>query len=149
MTTPISQARQVILRVNRRDCCHVRLILYYNLSFLYSLFHLSLSQLLSVNMVAEPLNKKRKLQVNNSVTKQPSFTDVLQQLEAEGDDAGGEQLAQPQEVPKLMNQTPSRRMLHGQDPPFQDLTTPKAQSVSQLTIAFQVELINQHFNRLI
>jgi hypothetical protein len=43
-------------------------------------------------MVAEPLNKKRKLQVNNSVTKQPSFTDVLEQLEAEGDDAGGEQL---------------------------------------------------------
>jgi hypothetical protein len=42
-------------------------------------------------MVAEPLNKKRKLQVNNSVTKQPSFTDVLEQLEAEGDDAGGEQ----------------------------------------------------------
>jgi hypothetical protein len=44
-------------------------------------------------MVAEPLNKKRKLQVSGSVTKQPSFTDVLEQLEAEGDDAGGEQLS--------------------------------------------------------
>jgi len=54
-------------------------------------------------MVAEPLNKKRKLQVNNSVTKQPSFTDVLQQLEAEGDDAGGEQLAGSHNAPKLMN----------------------------------------------
>ena len=71
----------------------MRLILYFNLSFLYNLFNLSLSQHLSVTMVAEPLNKKRKLQVNNSVAKQPSFTDVLQQLEAEGDDAGGEHLA--------------------------------------------------------
>jgi len=49
-------------------------------------------------MVAEPLNKKRKLQVNGSVSKQPSFTDVLQQLEAEGDDAGGEQLTSTREA---------------------------------------------------
>jgi hypothetical protein len=57
-------------------------------------------------MVAEPLNKKRKLQVNNSVTKQPSFTDVLEQLEAEGDDAGGEQLPDIYSISKLMHQTP-------------------------------------------
>ena len=42
-------------------------------------------------MVADPLNKKRKLQVNGngSAAKQPSFTDVLEQLEAEGDDGAG------------------------------------------------------------
>jgi hypothetical protein len=42
-------------------------------------------------MVAEPLNKKRKLQVNGngSAVKQQSFTDVLEQLEAEGDDGSG------------------------------------------------------------
>jgi hypothetical protein len=57
-------------------------------------------------MVAEPLNKKRKLQVNNSVTKQPSFTDVLEQLEAEGDDAGGEQPSGTRSVLKLTDQTP-------------------------------------------
>jgi hypothetical protein len=39
-------------------------------------------------MVA-PLNKKRKLQSSNSIAKQQSFTDVLEQLEAEGDDSGG------------------------------------------------------------
>jgi hypothetical protein len=33
----------------------------------------------------EPINKKRKLQANGSLDKQPSFTDVLQQLEAEED----------------------------------------------------------------
>jgi hypothetical protein len=57
-------------------------------------------------MVAEPLNKKRKLQVNNSVTKQPSFTDVLEQLEAEGDDAGGKQRLNTTRKPKLMDRTP-------------------------------------------
>ena len=40
--------------------------------------------------MVEPTNKKRKLQANgNGVDKQPSFTDILQQLEAEGDDSGG------------------------------------------------------------
>lgn len=36
--------------------------------------------------MVEPINKKRKLQANGSLDKQPSFADVLQQLEAEGDD---------------------------------------------------------------
>lgn len=35
--------------------------------------------------MVEPINKKRKLQANGSLDKQPSFTDVLQQLEAEDD----------------------------------------------------------------
>jgi len=86
-------------------------------------------------MVAEPLNKKRKLQVNNSVTKQPSFTDVLEQLEAEGDDAGGEQLAGNRDSPELMDQIQSRRMLHGQDHLFQDLTRRRTRFVSHLVAA--------------
>lgn len=35
--------------------------------------------------MVEPINKKRKLQANGSLDKQPSFTDVLQQLDAEDD----------------------------------------------------------------
>jgi len=86
-------------------------------------------------MVAEPLNKKRKLQVNNSVTKQPSFTDVLEQLEAEGDDAGGEQLLDAYGVSKLMDQIPSRRMLHGLDRLYQDLTRRRTRFVSHRVAA--------------
>jgi len=90
-------------------------------------------------MVAEPLNKKRKLQVHNSVAKQPSFTDVLEQLEAEGDDAGGEQLLDIDYVQKLMHQTPLRRMLHGLDRLYQGLTRLRIRYVSQL-VAAPVEL---------
>ena len=86
-------------------------------------------------MVAEPLNKRRKLQVNNSVTKQPSFTDVLEQLEAEGDDAGGEQLAGNRDPPELMDQIQSRRMLRGLDHLYQDSTRPRTPFVSQLVSA--------------
>jgi hypothetical protein len=114
----------------------VRLILYFNLILLVpSLLYLLLSQRLSYTMVAEPLNKKRKLQVNNSVTKQPSFTDVLEQLEAEGDDAGGEQLLGTARTPKLIHQTPSRRTLRGLDHLFQDSTRPRTRYVSQLVAA--------------
>ena len=82
-------------------------------------------------MVAEPLNKKRKLQVNGNgaAAKQPSFTDVLEQLEAEGDDAGGEQLLDTYGCSKLMDQIPSRRMLHGLDRLYQDLTRRKTRFV--------------------
>jgi hypothetical protein len=65
-------------------------------------------------MVAEPLNKKRKLQVSSAVSKQPSFTDVLEQLEAEGDDAGGTQLYGSLER-KLIEKTPSKHRLLGLD----------------------------------
>lgn len=41
-------------------------------------------------MVQEPSSKKRKLQAHASLVKQDSFSDVLQQLEAEEDAAGGE-----------------------------------------------------------
>lgn len=47
--------------------------------------------------MVEPTNKKRKLQANGSLDKQPSFTDVLEQLEAEEDGSSGEQLTSPLE----------------------------------------------------
>lgn len=42
--------------------------------------------------MSEPINKKRKLQVNgsNGLVKQESFSDILMQLEAEEDASGGE-----------------------------------------------------------
>lgn len=42
--------------------------------------------------MSEPINKKRKLQVNgsNGIVKQESFSDILMQLEAEEDASGGE-----------------------------------------------------------
>lgn len=103
-------------------------------------------------MVAEPLNKKRKLQVNNSVTKQPSFTDVLEQLEAEGDDAGGEALQRVLGMIALMYQTRSRRMLRGPDRLFQNSTRAEIRFVSQLIriphkaeqVAFQQIDIEEH-----
>lgn len=42
--------------------------------------------------MVEPTNKKRKLQGKGSVDKQASFSDVLQQIEAENDGSGGEWL---------------------------------------------------------
>lgn len=41
--------------------------------------------------MAEPMNKKRKLQVDgsNGLARQESFSDILMQLEAEEDAGGG------------------------------------------------------------
>jgi hypothetical protein len=83
-------------------------------------------------MVAEPLNKKRKLQVSSSVSKQPSFTDVLEQLEAEGDDAGGTQLAGSFDS-KLIEKTLSRHRLRGLDLLLLDSIAARIRFVSSAT----------------
>ncbi len=67
----------------------------------------------------EPSNKKRKVQIENQareITKQDSFSDVLQQLEAEEDASGGEIVLEIVDDKFTNNETTLKRHPHGPDP---------------------------------
>lgn len=84
--------------------------------------------------MVEPTNKKRRLEANGSLDKQASFSDILQQLEAEADGSEGQQPSliakRSGSSPILIVQNLSRHQQHGHGQVYPNSTSRLTRSVS-------------------